>query len=395
MKILWVKSDFLHPTERGGQIRTLEMLRRLHQRHEVHYVALANSRYPEGPARATEYCSFAYPLAHDLPPQGTAAFLWQLIASVISPLPLSISRYRSAAMRRQLTDLLTKHTFDAVVCDFVFPAQNLPHLDQSFLFQHNVETLIWRRHAANPRNLFKRIYFRMQAARMFRHERAVCRAVKQIVTVSEADAQLTRELFDLSTQIAVVPTGVDCDYFAPPPAVEPFCDLIFIGAMDWMPNIDGVLYFVREIWPKVQAAYPNSTLGIVGRSPFPEIRRLAEDPRIKVTGTVPDIRPYLWGSSVSIVPLRIGGGTRLKIYESMAAGVPVVSTGVGAEGLPVEHPTHIRLADTPDLFAAQCGQLLSDQAERSGMAARALEWVASSYSWETVVRCFEKILAGA
>jgi glycosyltransferase involved in cell wall biosynthesis len=192
----------------------------------------------------------------------------------------------------------------------------------------------------------------------------------------------------------VIPTGVDCEYFAPPPTVPPFCDLIFLGAMDWMPNVDGVLYFVREIWPKVRAVDPKCTLGIVGRRPFPEIRRLAEsDAHIKVTGTVPDVRPYLWGSRVSIVPLRVGGGTRLKIYESMAAGVPLVSTTVGAEGLPVAHPTHIRLADTPDSFADQCGQLLSNELERRRMATTAREWVVANYSWEMVAQCFEQVLS--
>jgi glycosyltransferase involved in cell wall biosynthesis len=170
-------------------------------------------------------------------------------------------------------------------------------------------------------------------------------------------------------------------------------DLLFLGSMDYLPNVDGMLYFVREIWPKVCQSRSNCSLGIVGRAPFPEIRRLAEaDSRIKVTGTVPDVRPYLWGSRVSIVPLRVGGGTRLKIYESMAGGVPLVSTTLGAEGLPVEDPTHIRLADTPEAFADQIGQLLSNDLERKQMATRAREWVVANYSWDIVAQCFERSL---
>jgi glycosyltransferase involved in cell wall biosynthesis len=127
--------------------------------------------------------------------------------------------------------------------------------------------------------------------------------------------------------------------------------------------------------------------------PTPEISAYATaDSRISVTGTVPDVRPYLWGSSVAIVPLRIGGGTRLKIYEAIAARVPVVSTTIGAEGLDIRAPEHFRLADTPQAFAEQCVRLLSDATDRARLAAAAWDTVASRFSWESVTRQFEDIL---
>lgn len=129
---------------------------------------------------------------------------------------------------------------------------------------------------------------------------------------------------------------------------------------------------------------------------YPEIRRLADaDPNIHVTGTVPDVRPFLWGSRVSIVPLRIGGGTRLKIYEAMAAGVPVVSTAVGAEGLPVHHPDQIRLADRPEDFADECIRLLDDEGDRRLLGSAAREWVIANASWDAAVERFEQILQRA
>jgi glycosyltransferase involved in cell wall biosynthesis len=190
-----------------------------------------------------------------------------------------------------------------------------------------------------------------------------------------------------------VPTGVDTTYFARPVAPAPSADLVFIGSMDWLPNIDGVVYFVREILPQIRRHRPDCTLAIVGRTPTPEVAELARrDPKIQVTGTVPDIRPYLWGSAVSIVPLRIGGGTRLKVYEAMAAGIPVVSTTIGAEGLITSPPENIRIADTPETFAGACLDLLGDAAERQRMADAALAMVSARFSWEAVSRCFEKIL---
>ena len=163
--------------------------------------------------------------------------------------------------------------------------------------------------------------------------------------------------------------------------------------MDWLPNVDGVLYFVRQILPLIRKHRPDTTLAIVGRTPPPKIAQLAaEDPRIQVTGTVPDIRPYLWNSAVAIVPLRIGGGTRLKIYEAMAAKIPVVSTTIGAEGLSVNPPHDIRIADTPEHFASQCLELLGSREIRACVSQTAWEMVNSHFSWEHVARCFENIM---
>jgi polysaccharide biosynthesis protein PslH len=393
MKILWIKVDFLHPTERGGQIRTLEMLRRLHRRHEIHYVGFTQPGMEEGPRRASEYSSYSYPVQHNVPPRRSLGFLRQLAGSFFSPLPLSVSRYKSSNMERKLSELIQQHNFDSVVCDFVFPAQNVPHMDRSVLFQHNVETVIWRRHSQNARRWAERAFFRTQAKRMFRYEDAICHQARHIVTVSETDSESTRELFGLSKNVSAVPTGVDCDYFSPPKSAEPYRDLIFVGAMNWIPNIDGMRYFIETIWPRIRTAHPKCTLGIVGRAPTPEIRRFADtDPSIHVTGTVPDVRPSLWGSRVSIVPLRIGGGTRLKIYEAMAAGVPVVSTSVGAEGLPVHHPDQIRLADRPEDFADECIRLLRNENDRRHLGSVAREWVIANGSWDAAVASFEKIL---
>jgi glycosyltransferase involved in cell wall biosynthesis len=163
--------------------------------------------------------------------------------------------------------------------------------------------------------------------------------------------------------------------------------------MDWLPNVDGVLYFVREILPLIRRVRPDTTLAIVGRTPSPEISQLAtQDPRIQVTGTVPDIRPYLWNSALAIVPLRIGGGTRLKIYEAMAAQIPVVSTTIGAEGLSVNPPHDIRLADSPGHFAEQCLELLANPQLRATLSQAATGMVTAHFSWEQVARAFERVM---
>jgi glycosyltransferase involved in cell wall biosynthesis len=391
MKLLWVKTDFLHPTTRGGQIRTLETLRRLHRNHEVHYVAFEDPAQPEGLARSSEYCTKAYPVTHQIADKTSAAFALQLAAGLFSRLPVAVNRYQSAAMRRQVEHLLGQHKFDSVVCDFLFPAVNIPQLDACVLFQHNVESMIWKRyvdHATGP----KRLYFALQAKRMLAYEGDVCRSVRKVVAVSEADADAMRRIYGI-TRAYATPTGVDLDYFARPQANAKLADLVFMGSMDWMPNIDGVAWFVREVLPLIRRQRPDCTLAIAGRRPSAEVTRLAgSDKRINVTGTIPDVRPWLFGSLVSIVPLRIGGGTRLKIYEAMAARAPVVSTAIGAEGLDISDGENIYIADSPQLFAERCLVLLDSATERETLSAAAWNLVASKYSWDVAARSMEQLL---
>jgi len=392
MKLLWVKADFLHPTTKGGQIRTLETLKRLHQRHEVHYIALDHAGQPEGLARSVEYSTRAYPIPHHVPEKTSVAFAGQLVEGLFSALPVAVSRYRSPEMRRKIEQLTRSEKFDAIVCDFLFPAQNIPELSRCVLFQHNVEATIWKRHVEHASNLPKRLYFELQARRMSAHEGEVCRQVKNVIAVSEQDAETMRADYGVQ-RVEPVPTGVDLEFFARPAQSERVADLVFLGSMDWMPNIDGMEWFTAEVLPLIRKKRPECTLAIVGRKPAASIEDLANgDPLIRVTGTVPDVRPYLWGSAVSIVPLRIGGGTRLKIYEAMAARIPVVSTAIGAEGLDVRAGENIFIADRPQDFAERCLALLEDPTLVCRMASSAWEMIAERYSWEVVSRKFEELL---
>ena len=391
MKLLWVKADFLHPTNRGGQIRTLETLKRLHARHEVHYVALNNGN-PEGVSRSSEYCSRAYPIDHYVPEKNTIAFAGQLLKGFVTSLPVAVSRYESGRMKREIEALSRKEKLDCTVCDFLFPAPNIPDLASCVLFQHNVEAMIWKRHVENAPTPAHRFYFQGQANRMLAFEGQVCRSVKSIIAVSDVDADLMRREYG-ARRVSSVSTGVDVGYFTPRASAARIADLVFAGSMDWMPNIDGAEWFVREILPFIRKRKPDCSVVIAGRKPTAAVLALAKnDPRIRVTGTVPDIRPYLWGAMVSIVPLRTGGGTRLKIFEAMAARVPVVSTTIGAEGLPVENGAQIHIADDPQAFAERCLDLIENQAGRARMTEAAWEMVSSRFSWDAAVKEFERLL---
>lgn len=397
MKILWVKSDFLHPADRGGQIRTLEMLKCLHTRHEIHYVAFDDGKNPEGLERSSEYCSQAYPVRHSVPRHSSLHFLGQLFQGLVSPVPVAVRRYTSVRMERQIRTLLAQQKFDTLVCDFLFPAPNIPDVSRSVLFQHNVESVIWRRHFEQANNPVKKAYFRLQARRMQAFERAICRQAGHIVAVSEADRETMHGLFEVE-RMSSIKTGVDIRYFTPPRSVQAkesamFADLIFTGSMDWLPNIDAAQFFAAEVLPYIRKERPKCRIILAGRRPASAVKELAKrDSGIVVTGTVPDVRPYLWGSTVAIVPLRIGGGTRLKIFEAMAARLPVVSTSIGAEGLPVKNGQHIAIADCPELFARCCLDLLADAELRQQRADQAWQLVSSQFSWNAVSSEFESAL---
>jgi glycosyltransferase involved in cell wall biosynthesis len=392
MKILWVCPFFLHPTDRGAQIRTLGILRELHKRHEVHFAALNGPRNLEGPARSVEYSSRHIVEEHSAPGRRSLRIIPQLLNSIADPMPLAVSRYASGGLRRKIDALIAAEQYDAVVCDFLAAAPSFTDLRNCVLFEHNVETTIFERHVEQSRSLLKKTFFRMQTAKMEAYERRTCRSAKHVIAVSEIDASRIRQMFGID-KVSSVRTGVDIDYFARPGDVIPTGDMVFCGSMDWLPNVDAVVWFLAEILPLIRKKLPAATFTIAGRSPDPKVLKAVEGVEgVCVTGRVEDMRPYLWGARISVVPLRIGGGTRLKIYECMAAGVPVVSSSVGAEGLRYADGEDIALADDPAGFADACIRLLSDEASRSLLALKARERAVRELSWEAVSREFEAIL---
>ena len=238
MKILWVNPNFLHPTNKGGQIRTLEMLRRLHRKgHEIHYATFeAAPEDSEGPARAHEYCSYCHTFPHRVSSKRSLRFLWELAAGLVSQTPLAVSRYHSPVMETALAGLIGRENFDVRICDFLVSAPHFPSLANTILFQHNVETSIWRRHRDTAADPLRRLYFSLQADRMFRFEHKACQEAARVIAVSGTDADTIRSLFGVA-RVDAIGTGVDLDYFAPH-NVRPSAGLAFVGSMDWLPNID-------------------------------------------------------------------------------------------------------------------------------------------------------------
>ncbi len=404
MRILWIKTSPLHPLTRGGDLRTFHVLRHLHLNHEVTFAGMtADAGQVEGGQMAGDYSTHAV-WAHE--PKASlqlarGKFLARALANVASSLPYAVARFKSARLRQLLTSKLKAEHFDVLVADFLFPAASLPWELKAasqcpwVLFQHNVESMIWRRRAEGKTGL-SALYYRAQRDRMLRFERQASSHFDGVLAVSEEDARIFKEEMQLNNVLGVVPTGVDLDYFqSVPKTTSAVPTVVFMGSMDWYANVDGVKWFVEAVWPLVQRQMPQARFVVVGRKPPPEIQALATSGRnIEVTGTVPDVRPFLRGADVIVVPLRIGGGTRLKIYEAMAAEVPVVSTRIGAEGLSVEDGRHVLLADSAEDTAAQVLKVLRTPVLAAKLARHALEEVARPCSWAAAAEIFETACVG-
>lgn len=394
MRILWLKTELLHPVDKGGKIRTFQMLRELRKYHQVTYLTLDDGTAdPDALDKASEYCSRVITIPHKVAEKFSRKFYLELAANAASQLPYALQKYVSGAMRSAVTDAVESRDYDVLVSDFLSPAVNIPD-DLSIptvLFQHNVEAMIWQRHYEVSRNPVKRAFLRSQWRRMLEYEKKACVRFDRVVAVSKEDALTISRDYGVDN-VADVPTGVDTEYFSPAAFPEKSGNtVVFTGSMDWLPNGDGIEWFIETVWPTVKERVEGASLVVVGRNPFASLLdRAANDRTITVTGRVEDVRPYMANARVFVVPIRIGGGTRLKIYEAMAMGLPVVSTTIGAEGLPLRADEEVLLRNDPVGFAETVVRLLQDREFAASIGGKGAATVRTKFGWSSAAGEFSR-----
>lgn len=395
LRILWVKAGKLLPVDTGGKIRSFNLLKHLAARNQTTLLS-----YYDGP-RDNDY---EKQLAAELPGavaihtgkgDSTIAQAINYLRHLPSTAPYAVTKFTSPAVQGLLSKWDREGRFDVAVCDFLSASLNFPHASQTpaVLFQHNVESALWQRQAKHEASLVKRLVFKLEANKMTRYERAAVRKFQRVIAVSDHDRDLMSKMTDRE-QISVVPTGVDLKEYAAVSTETGYRadnqNVLFLGSMDWEANVDGVDYFCRRVWPSVLADVPHAKFYVVGRNPHARVTDWASE-SVEITGRVDSVLPYLEEAAVFVVPLRIGGGTRLKIYEAMAAGKAVVSTTIGAEGLDVHHKEDIVLADTEKALSAAVIDLLRD-AELRRRLGEAAARLAAQYDWAIIAQRFEEIL---
>ena len=390
LRILWVKVGGLWPVHTGGRLRSFHIVSELARDHRVTLLTTHGlDDNPDGLRGQLPQCERVTSFLYAAPKQSSAGFARAVVGSWLSPLPVDLWKWQVPAVREEVRRMVSARQVDLCVADFLYTTPNVP-LGGSvpvIFFDHNVEHVIWKRLSRVEARPWRRALLEAEWRKMRRAEARACARASLTIAVSEVDRTLLVANAP-GAAICSIPTGVDTAFFVPNGSREAPASLVFIGSMDWYPNEDAILHFIRATLPGIRRQVPEASLTVVGRNPRPQLRAAAARAGVRVTGTVEDVRPYVEKAAVVVVPLRVGGGTRLKIFEALAMGKAVVATKVGAEGLPLVAGTHYVRADTPDAFARAVASLLEDPRRRTALGAAGRRLVEDKFSWPQVAREF-------
>jgi glycosyltransferase involved in cell wall biosynthesis len=377
----------------GGKIRTGQLLKHLREVFDITLVS--NIDRPKDDRYLPEMhrlCNVFHGVPRKYVPKYSLAFYLMVLARATSRYPVTVVNDYSPRLRAKLQELLQSERYDLLVCDFVQPSLNVPGRNgcRTLLFQHNVESVILRRCYETATNPVLRLFWWRQWKKMVWYEGLACRRFDGVVAVSDVDKAIIEQKFG-AQKVFSIPTGVDTEFFRSGRQAIEENTLIFTGQMDWLPNEDAIVFFAENILDRLRALVPTVRLTVVGRNPSRKLlEKMKRYPEIRVIGRVEDIRPLVQCHAVYVIPLRIGGGTRIKAYEAMAMGKAVVSTRVGIEGLPVSDGQQLIVADRPDEFASAVSRLLKDDAERRRLGDRARQYVERHASWERAASVFAR-----
>ena len=401
MKLLFLTPQLPYPPHQGTTIRNYNLIAHLAQRHEIHLLSFKGEGDVPQRTPLHELCCHVETVP--LPPP--RSFVRRLATTLASPQPDMALRLPSRAFRDRLRACLQRESFDVVQVEGIEMGPYAldirawrPVPPPLLVFDdHNAEYVLQRRAFETDVRHLRRwpgaLYSLIQWLKLRRYERHLLRIADRAVAVSQADADALKQLVP-ELRPFVVPNGVDTAFYAPDAVPRTGWSsndtLVFTGKMNFRPNVDAVRWFCHEILPRIRAARPETTFAIVGRDPSPAVQKLAHLPGVRVTGYVEDVRPYIAGAAVYVVPLRIGGGTRLKVLEAMAMEKAIVSTRVGAEGIACQSGRHLLIADSPQYFAQAVLSLMEDEARRARLGAEARALVEARYSWETIVPRLEQ-----
>jgi hypothetical protein len=389
MKIFFACHRFPFPPNRGGKIRPFNMIRHLSQRHEMFVASLAHTQQEldEG-AGLKEYCAEIY--SEVLPEK----LRWlQAIRALPTATPSSVAYFGSSRLRQKIKDGARKHSFDVVIVHCAFAAQYGVGIPAKFRLMDfgDLDSGKWLDYS-EWRSFPLSWGFFFEGHKLRRYEKQIAAAFDYCTLTTQGELEEFKKL-EVDRPYNVIANGVDGSYFQPnggPAHAKPV--VVFLGRMDYYPNIDGVLYFTESVFPTIRAAVPNVEFRIIGSNPSPAVQRLREISGVVVTGHVPDVRPFLKDAVVSVAPLRMARGTQNKILESMAMGLPVVTTPEAAKGIQAIPGEHVLVAADPTRFAAQIVEILANPQLRLDLSNAGREQVNSAHVWSRSMEVLDNIL---
>ncbi len=395
MKILIVTTKSPYPLFEGRALRTYNLIKQAALHHEIHLLSFVQTpedlegiEHMRSICKVVEYEKLYFDGAK-------TQILQDAICELFSRAPLPVVKYRTAGMRAKMRKLMQTHQYDLVHLDMLHLADYMDLCGNTpvALIEHNVEHVILDRRADNETRPLHRAYLRYQAAKLKSYEGRACQRAQHVVAVSELDAQQLRDLGP-GARVTSVPNGVDTEYFRTSQTPRKPTSLVFVGGFTWFPNLDAITYFCEDILPKLLKTIPDIQLTVIGKQPdTPVAQEIAKHPNVTLAGLVEDIRPDVDAAAAYIVPLRIGGGTRLKILDALSMSKAIISTSVGCEGLDVEDGKTIVIADTPDAFVQAIVKVLADPAWADTIGRQGRQLVESRYDWAAVAKTLMAVYA--
>ncbi len=382
MRILFLSPRQCWPPQTGAKLREFYLARALGRKAEVTHVSFHERGAAPLSASDLPFCRKVLSLPK---PKGYSPV--KVLRGILGRWPLPVVNYTTPEMARQLGSLVTGAQFDIIHLDSIHMAAYVPRLRRQtkalFVYDwHNIESELMFRYGQNVSSSLRKVYAKLTGKRLERLERMILHDGSNHIVCSRRE-QIQLAAIAPEARIEVIGNGVDAESFASLTGDATRRDrILFVGSMNYHANVEGAQYFVRAIWPAMHAQFPQWRLTLVGSNPAPGVLALAEAPGVEVTGTVPDVRPYYQEAIASIVPLHTGGGTRLKILEAMAAGVPVVSTSIGAEGLLVNPGADILIADSDEDWTKKLSGLLTSPDLQTKLIQNAKELIRARYDWE-------------
>jgi glycosyltransferase involved in cell wall biosynthesis len=385
LSVLVLDEEIPYPLNSGKRIRTWNLLRYLARDYSITLLCYGKSGDPG--FSELQQLGIRVVLVQELAPSNSFSFYAGALTNLFSTWPYSVSRHHTRRYMQTVRQQIATSHFDLLHCEwtpyasYARASSNLPML----IMAHNIEATVWRRRAEHASAKLEKLYMQMQATKMARFEKRCFAQAQRVATVTTEEQQTAVSWGACATSL--VSNGVDTEFLTPmPDATEPN-SILFLGSLDWQPNRDALQYLLREILPAIQSTNPLAVLRIVGRQPASKLREQVEGRcGIEWVGEVPDIRPHFARASVVVVPLRIGGGSRIKILESMSMSKAVVTTSIGAEGLEVVSGTHCLIADAPQTFANSVTELLNDPARAAELGTNGRNLVIDRYDWSRMAQ---------
>jgi sugar transferase (PEP-CTERM/EpsH1 system associated) len=401
MRVLHFAPRVCWPLDTGAKLRNYHLARVLSEKADVTLLAFTDAQQSLGELEKFYERVIAVP-------RDPGYTLSKIIRGTFGSTPLPVLNYTTDSMKRALESLLHEQDFDIVQIESIHLMSYLPIIaaarQRSLIIcdWHNIESELMGRYSEREPNLLKRAYAGKTARLMGEFERRAMHEFDAHITVSQRDAQQLRTL-NRDARVLVIENGVDTAYYEEAAASGSLAlgkpkRIVFVGSMDYHANIDGAVSFARDVWPLLRNRHPEVIFTIVGRDPAPEVRELRSTPGIKVTGTVDDVRPFYREALAAIVPLKVGGGSRLKILEAMAAGVPIVSTTLGAEGLDVHDGHNILIADTDMQLSEKLISVIESKELRQRISTAGRALISERYDWSrlgaNLFETYQQLLAG-